>query len=192
MTLLWESARRPRKWDCPPCAAQGTVPVFAVPAPLRSLELCARPPIRPQNRAVCGRHLSACGARGKIVLMLIVRCGGVRKNGKREFVGFRNCNRAKELGRACAPLIFPEFGEKAMCIIRFSREIAWCRVSQSTPHAPREVVWPKNRNVAGTRRVLSGCWSTGPRFLQFLDPSPGSGRPFIIHHSSFIIPCARS
>jgi hypothetical protein len=38
------------------------------------------------------------------------------------YVVFRKCNRAKELGRACAPLIFPEFGEKAMCIIRFSRE----------------------------------------------------------------------
>jgi hypothetical protein len=51
------------------------------------------------------------------VLMLIGRCGGIRKNRKRGLVGFRNCKRAKELQRPCAPLIFPSFGEKAVCII---------------------------------------------------------------------------
>jgi len=56
------------------------------------------------------------------VLMLIVCCGGIRKNRKRGFVGFRNCKRALELGRPCAPLIFPKFGEKAMCIIIGSRD----------------------------------------------------------------------
>jgi hypothetical protein len=40
------------------------------------------------------------------------------------------------------------------------------------------------------RRERPWCWTTGPRFPQFSDPSPGSlpgsGRPFIIHPSSFL------
>ena len=62
-------------------------------------ELCARPPSNRKIRPVCGRHLSPCGVRSNIVLMLVVRCGGLCKNRKRRFDDFRNCRRALELGR---------------------------------------------------------------------------------------------
>ena len=42
------------------------------------------------------------------MLMLMVRCGGVRKNGKRGLAVFRNCKRAKDFGAMLHAVDFSE------------------------------------------------------------------------------------
>jgi hypothetical protein len=43
------------------------------------------------------------------VLMLAVRCGGLRKNGKRRFADFRNSRRALDFGTMLRAGDFPQF-----------------------------------------------------------------------------------
>ena len=41
------------------------------------------------------------------MLMLVVRCGGIRKNRKRRLAVFRNCKRAKDFGAMLRAADFP-------------------------------------------------------------------------------------
>ena len=74
--------------------------------------------------------------------------------------------------------------------LSIKRSIGAERLPDCTAHAPREGCAPSR--FLADKKKLSGCWSTGPRFFQFPDPS--AGFPPLIRPSSFrvLVLAARS